>query len=145
MSTRPRARFCLTDAEVSELAKQAMIIEKHYGRPMDIEWAKDGDDGKLYIVQARPETVKSRTQANVMERYLLKETGTVLAEGRAIGQRSAPARCASSRTRPKWTACSRATCWFRHDRPGLGTGDEARQRHRHQPWRPYLPRGDHRP
>lgn len=82
-----RARFCLTDAEVSELAKQAMIIEQHYKCPMDIEWAKDGDDGKLYIVQARPETVKSRTQANVMERYLLKETGTVLVEGRAIGQR----------------------------------------------------------
>ncbi|NUU38131.1 phosphoenolpyruvate synthase [Pseudomonas sp. C2B4] len=82
-----RVRFCLTDAEVSELAKQAMIIEKHYQCPMDIEWAKDGDDGKLYIVQARPETVKSRTQANVMERYLLKETGTVLVEGRAIGQR----------------------------------------------------------
>ncbi|MDM8350592.1 phosphoenolpyruvate synthase [Pseudomonas sp. sp1636] len=82
-----RARFCLTDAEVSELAKQAMIIEKHYGRPMDIEWAKDGDDGKLYIVQARPETVKSRSNINVMERYLLKETGTVLVEGRAIGQK----------------------------------------------------------
>ena len=82
-----RARFCLTDAEVSELAKQAMIIEKHYKAPMDIEWAKDGDDGKLYIVQARPETVKSRTSANVMERYLLKETGNVLVEGRAIGQR----------------------------------------------------------
>ena len=82
-----RARFCLTDAEVSELAKQAMIIEKHYKCPMDIEWAKDGDDGKLYIVQARPETVKSRSAGNVMERYLLKETGTVLAEGRAIGQR----------------------------------------------------------
>ena len=82
-----RARFCLTDAEVSELAKQAMIIEKHYGRPMDIEWAKDGDDGKLYIVQARPETVKSRASATVMERYLLKETGTVLVEGRAIGQK----------------------------------------------------------
>lgn len=82
-----RARFCITDAEVTELAKQAMIIEKHYGRPMDIEWAKDGDDGKLYIVQARPETVKSRASATVMERYLLKEKGTVLVEGRAIGQR----------------------------------------------------------
>ncbi|WP_122418069.1 phosphoenolpyruvate synthase [Pseudomonas viridiflava] len=82
-----RARFCLTDAEVSELAKQAMIIEKHYKCPMDIEWAKGGDDGKLYIVQARPETVKSRASANVMERYLLKETGKVLVEGRAIGQR----------------------------------------------------------
>ncbi|RJG08588.1 phosphoenolpyruvate synthase [Pseudomonas cavernicola] len=82
-----RSRFCLSDAEVTELAKQALIIEKHYQRPMDIEWAKDGDDGKLYIVQARPETVKSRTSANVMERYLLKETGTVLVEGRAIGQK----------------------------------------------------------
>ncbi|MFR0674701.1 phosphoenolpyruvate synthase [Enterobacterales bacterium AW_CKDN230030176-1A_HGKHYDSX7] len=82
-----RARFCLSDAEVAELAKQAMIIEQHYQRPMDIEWAKDGDDGQLYIVQARPETVKSRASANVMERYLLKEKGTVLVEGRAIGQR----------------------------------------------------------
>ncbi|WP_070338096.1 phosphoenolpyruvate synthase [Pseudomonas aeruginosa] len=82
-----RARFTLSDAEVTELAKQAMIIEKHYGRPMDIEWAKDGDDGKLYIVQARPETVKSRASATVMERYLLKEKGNVLVEGRAIGQR----------------------------------------------------------
>ncbi|AUA32424.1 phosphoenolpyruvate synthase [Pseudomonas sp. SGAir0191] len=82
-----RARFCLTDEEVNELAKQAMIIEQHYQRPMDIEWAKDGDDGRLYIVQARPETVKSRASANVMERYLLKEKGTVLVEGRAIGQR----------------------------------------------------------
>ncbi|MCO1711307.1 phosphoenolpyruvate synthase [Pseudomonas aeruginosa] len=80
-----RARFALSDAEVTELAKQAMIIEKHYGRPMDIEWAKDGDDGKLYIVQARPETVKSRASATVMERYLLKEKGTVLVEGRRIG------------------------------------------------------------
>ncbi|QCI11472.1 phosphoenolpyruvate synthase [Pseudomonas putida] len=82
-----RARFCLSDDEVNELAKQALIIEQHYQRPMDIEWAKDGDDGKLYIVQARPETVKSRASANVMERYLLKEKGTVLVEGRAIGQR----------------------------------------------------------
>ncbi len=82
-----RARFCLSDAEVAELAKQALIIEKHYARPMDIEWAKDGDDNKLYIVQARPETVKSRSHANVMERYLLKEKGKVLVEGRAIGQR----------------------------------------------------------
>lgn len=82
-----RARFCVTDEEVSDLARQALIIEKHYGRPMDIEWAKDGDDGKLYIVQARPETVKSRASATVMERYLLKEKGNVLVEGRAIGQR----------------------------------------------------------
>ncbi|NKQ10671.1 phosphoenolpyruvate synthase [Pseudomonas sp. SST3] len=82
-----RMRFCLSDEEVANLALQAMTIEKHYGRPMDIEWAKDGDDNQLYIVQARPETVKSRSSANVMERYLLKEKGTVLVEGRAIGQR----------------------------------------------------------
>src|SRR5690606_32019597 len=82
-----RSRFCITDDEVIELAKQALIIEKHYGRPMDIEWAKDGDDGKIYIVQARPETVKSRHRSAVMERYLLKETGTVLLEGRSIGQK----------------------------------------------------------
>ncbi|MEJ6654674.1 MAG: phosphoenolpyruvate synthase, partial [Pseudomonas sp.] len=82
-----RARFCLSDEEVVNLARQAVIIEKHYGCPMDIEWAKDGDDQQLYIVQARPETVKSRSNVNVMERYLLKEKGTVLVEGRAIGQR----------------------------------------------------------
>ena len=82
-----RARFCLSDEEVVSLARQAVIIEKHYGCPMDIEWAKDGDDNQLYIVQARPETVKSRSNVNVMERYLLKDKGTVLVEGRAIGQR----------------------------------------------------------
>lgn len=82
-----RQVFSITDDEVENLAKQALIIEKHYGRPMDIEWAKDGDDGKLYVVQARPETVKSRANKNVMERYLLKETGTVLVEGRSIGHR----------------------------------------------------------
>ncbi|MGB1907158.1 MAG: phosphoenolpyruvate synthase, partial [Spongiibacter sp.] len=82
-----RSEFCITDEEVMSLARQALIIEKHYGRPMDIEWARDGDDGKLYIVQARPETVKSRESANMMERYLLKEKGNVLCEGRSIGQR----------------------------------------------------------
>ncbi|MGB1221178.1 MAG: phosphoenolpyruvate synthase, partial [Alcanivoracaceae bacterium] len=82
-----RLRFCITDAHVEELAKQALTIEKHYGAPMDIEWALDGDDGKLYIVQARPETVKSRSDVSVMERYLLKQSGKVLVEGRAIGQR----------------------------------------------------------
>src|SRR5690606_12705093 len=75
-----RMRFALSDEEVTNLARQAMTIEKHYGRPMDIEWAKDGDDGQLYIVQARPETVKSQASGNVMERYLLKEKGKVLVE-----------------------------------------------------------------
>jgi len=80
-------QFSLTDAEVEELAKQAVIIAKHYGRPMDIEWAKDGNDGKLYIVQARPETVKSREDSNSMERFQLQGKAPVLVEGRAIGQR----------------------------------------------------------
>ena len=82
-----RFRFSITDEDVTELTRQALIIEKHYGRPMDIEWAKDGDDGLLYIVQARPETVKSRSSSAVLERYLMKETGTVLVEGRSIGQK----------------------------------------------------------
>ncbi len=80
-------RFSITDEEITNLAKQALIIERHYQRPMDIEWAKDGLDGKLYIVQARPETVKSREAGNVIERYLIKDRGQVLTEGRAIGQR----------------------------------------------------------
>ncbi|WP_217876862.1 phosphoenolpyruvate synthase [Pseudoalteromonas shioyasakiensis] len=80
-------KFSITDAEVQELAKQAVIIEKHYGRPMDIEWAKDGNDDKLYIVQARPETVRSNEDANVMERFQLNGTSTVVAEGRAIGHK----------------------------------------------------------
>ncbi len=82
-----RNKFSLTDQELNELTRQALIIEKHYQRPMDIEWAKDGDDGLLYIVQARPETVKSRASATILERYLMKETGKVLVEGRSIGQK----------------------------------------------------------
>jgi len=80
-------RFSLTDDEVMELAKQAVIIEKHYQRPMDIEWAKDGLDGKLYIVQARPETVRSRENANVMEQFQLQESAKVICEGRSIGHK----------------------------------------------------------
>ncbi|MBB1300912.1 phosphoenolpyruvate synthase [Pseudoalteromonas sp. SR44-8] len=80
-------KFSITDAEVQELAKQAVIIEKHYGRAMDIEWAKDGNDGKLYIVQARPETVRSNEDANVMERFQLNGSSAVVVEGRAIGHK----------------------------------------------------------
>ncbi|MBS4722788.1 phosphoenolpyruvate synthase [Aeromonas veronii] len=89
-----RSRFCITDEEVMALAKQALIIEQHYGRPMDIEWAKDGQDGQLYIVQARPETVRSRQEANTLERFALKQAGKVLIEGRAIGHKigAGPAR-----------------------------------------------------
>lgn len=82
-----RNRFCLTDAEVEDLARQALVIEDHYGRPMDIEWAKDGETGELFIVQARPETVKSRESGGGMERFSLKGRGEVIAEGRSIGQR----------------------------------------------------------
>lgn len=79
--------FSLSDTDVEALARQAVIIEQHYGRPMDIEWAKDGIDGKLYIVQARPETVQSNKGGQALERYSLNQKSTVLAEGRAIGQR----------------------------------------------------------
>jgi pyruvate, water dikinase len=82
-----RHRFCIEDADVEELSRQALIIEKHYGRPMDIEWAKDGNTGKLYVVQARPETVKSRATTTTLERFQLNEKGKVLTEGRAIGQK----------------------------------------------------------
>ena len=82
-----RNKFCIDDADVEELARQSLIIEKHYDRPMDIEWAKDGNTGKLYIVQARPETVKSRSHATQLERFHLSEKGKVLVEGRSIGQK----------------------------------------------------------
>ena len=80
-------KFSITDDEVEALARQAVIIEQHYGRPMDIEWAKDGIDGKLYIVQARPETVQSNKTGQALERYALKAKSDVMAEGRAIGQK----------------------------------------------------------
>jgi pyruvate,water dikinase len=85
--TELRNRYSLTDAEVQQLAEYAVVIEKHYGRPMDIEWGKDGTDGQLYILQARPETVKSQQQGQAEQKFKLKGTGTVLAEGRAIGQK----------------------------------------------------------
>ncbi len=82
-----RSQFSITDADVEALSHQALIIEKHYGRPMDIEWGKDGNTGKLYILQARPETVKSRAHATQIERYTLETRGEVLSEGRAIGNK----------------------------------------------------------
>ena len=82
-----RNRYSLADADVEQLARYALVIEKHYGRPMDIEWGKDGQDGQLYILQARPETVKSQAQGKAELRYKLKGKGTVLSEGRAIGQK----------------------------------------------------------
>ena len=84
-----RARYCLADDDVLELAGAAIAIERHYGRPMDMEWAKDGLDGKLYVVQARPETVASQRHATVLERYVLDGTAPVLAEGRSVGEKIA--------------------------------------------------------
>ena len=85
--TELRNRYSLSDADVEQLAQYALVIENHYGRPMDIEWGKDGQDGHLYILQARPETVKSQQKGKTELRYKLKSSGTVLAEGRAIGQK----------------------------------------------------------
>ena len=82
-----RNRFSVTDEDVNELSRQALTIEQHYGRPMDIEWAKDGVSGKLFIVQARPETVKSRAHATQIERYTLLRRGDIVCEGRAIGHK----------------------------------------------------------
>jgi len=80
-------RFSITDAEVEELARYATIIERHYGRPMDIEWGRDGEDGKLYILQARPETVKAGTKLDSQKRFRLKSRSEILVSGRAIGNR----------------------------------------------------------
>ncbi len=83
-----RERFSLTDAQIEELARYAMSIEKHYGRPMDIEWGRDGEDGKIYILQARPETVKSQEKRrDTLTRYRIGKRGEVLASGRAIGSK----------------------------------------------------------
>ena len=82
-----RLTFSLNDAEVEDLARQALIIEKHYNRPMDIEWGKDGETGRLYILQARPETVKSQDTGQVLQRYHLNRRGEVITTGRSIGQR----------------------------------------------------------
>lgn len=87
VDSKEQLLFSLTAAEVEQLARQALIIEQHYGRAMDIEWAKDGLNGQLYILQARPETVKSRDKKQVLERYTLQKQGEILTEGRSIGQR----------------------------------------------------------
>ena len=87
VDSEDRLRFSLSDSQIEELAHYAMKIESHYGRAMDIEWALDGIDGEIYIVQARPETVKSRQSSQNIERYKLLETSNIIVEGRAIGQK----------------------------------------------------------
>jgi len=98
VAAEQRNRYCLSDADVEQLAHYALVIEQHYGRPMDIEWGKDGVDGQLYILQARPETVKSQSKGQAEVRYKLKGQGQVLSEGRAIGQKigTGPVRLVSS-------------------------------------------------
>ena len=102
-----RRRFSITDAEAEELARYAIAIEKHYGRPMDIEWGRDGDDGKLYILQARPETVKSREERAASAAPLSPEGArpTCSRPAARSARRSGRARCASSSRPPRWTAC----------------------------------------
>jgi pyruvate,water dikinase len=114
-------RFSLNDNDLESLARQALIIEEHYGRAMDIEWAKDGLSNKIYIVQARPETVKSRAGKGI-ERYQLRTRGRILCEGRSIG---------------------RGCAGYRYDGPRLGAHHETRCCDRHQPWRAHLPCSHH--
>jgi pyruvate,water dikinase len=104
-----RLQFSITDAEVEELARYAVIIEKHYGRPMDVEWGRDGIHGKLYVLQARPETVKAREETQ--ERFRLKKRGDVLVEGRAIGNRIGTGTVRLVKDASKWARSGPATCW----------------------------------
>ena len=141
-----RNQFSISDDDVQELARQALVIEKHYGRPMDIEWAKDGVSGKLFIVQARPETVKSRAKATQIERYQLSRArrGDLRRprDRPEDRQRRRPRGALARRHEPR---AARRRARRRHDRSRLGAGDEALRRDRHQPRRPHLPRRDHRP
>ena len=122
-----RQRFCLTDAEVLELADYAIRIEDHYTKlaghpsPMDIEWAKDGTDGKLYIVQARPETVASQRRTDSFETYALKGTGPVLVSGRAVGEKIAAGAVRGWQTRRSSPRSARVRCWSPRRRAPIGS------------------------
>jgi pyruvate,water dikinase len=105
-----RHQFSINDEEVMELARYAMIIEKHYGRPMDIEWGKDGIDGKLYILQARPETVQSQAGPARLKSSSSSSSPRCSPPAAPSARRSVSARCASSRTRRRWIRSSRVTC-----------------------------------
>jgi pyruvate,water dikinase len=153
-SPRPRptaARYCLSDADVLELADAAIKIEDHYSqragerRAMDIEWAKDGPDGALYIVQARPETAISQRKAIAARGIRARRAGTVRAQGRAVGAKHRQRQGAHrDRWAPPVGVPARRGAGGRHHHAGLGAGDEDRRRHRHQPRRTHLPRGHRR-
>jgi pyruvate,water dikinase len=109
--TEQRNRYSLTDADVEQLAHYALVIEQHYGRPMDIEWGKDGTDGQLYILQARPETVKSQAKARPSCATSSRATAPCWPKAAPLARRSAPAPCAWCTTSARWTRCSPAMCW----------------------------------
>ena len=143
-----RSRFAITDDEILCLARWACLIEDHYSKkrgqytPMDMEWAKDGHTGELFIVQARPETVQSQKSLDRVEVYHLKEKGPALVRGRSVGEKIAhgPVRVVKKRAQPRPSSEGRCT-GHRQDRSGLGADHEEGGCHRHEPWRPDLPRG----
>ena len=144
-----RRLLSLTDDEVEELARHALVIEDHYGRPMDIEWGKDGVDGQIYVLQARPETVQSRA-TGALERYKMPKESVDRRRGAGRGPRDRPEdrrrRGPGARERrPDERLPGRRGARRRHDRPRLGADHEAGRRDRDQPRRADLPRRDHRP
>ena len=142
-----RERFCITDEDVLELADYAIKIERHYGRPMDMEWAKDGIDGKIYVVQARPETVASQRRPTLLESYTLARDHGERAGRGPCGRREDRVGhgAADHRRRAPRRVPARRGAGRRHDDARLGAGDEDRRRDRHQPRRADLPRRHHRP
>ena len=138
-SKAERAAFVLSDADILALARWACAIEDHYGRPMDMEWAKDGETGELFIVQARPETVQSRKEASAFKSYRIKSKGRKLVSGLSIGEavvsRSGLPDRKSARDR---SLRRRRNPGDADDRPRLGADHEARGRHHHRSRRPHL-------
>lgn len=143
-SREERARLVLEDDEILDLARQACVIERHYGRAMDIEWARDGETGLLWIVQARPETVRSGRGA-VFRTYAVVRHGRELLRGLSVGEAAVAGRVCLIQRRRHRPLCGRGDPGHRHHRPGLGADHEARGGHRHRPWRPHLACGHRQP
>ena len=145
-SKADRERFCIGDDDVLKLAGQAIAIEEHYSRaagvptPMDIEWAKDGPGGELYIVQARPETVASRRSPEAVRNLCAQDGGRVLATGRAVGEKIAAGRTRVIKRARDLATFARGGAGGAGDEPGLGAGHEGCLRHRDRAGRPHLPR-----
>jgi pyruvate, water dikinase len=137
-SKAERAAFVLDDAEILQLARWAVAIEEHYGCPMDMEWAKDGETGEMFIVQARPETVQSQRGADALKTYRLDNKGKELTTGLAIGDAVATGQVCLIESARDIDVRRRGDPRHRHDRPRLGADHEARQRHRHRSWRTHL-------